>query len=78
MINRNKPKEVRIVTMTKITELPDNYLERIEILQQLLRDSTRKGDKNVGISSFLSRISSTNIPRSVGTDARETHITKCA
>lgn len=41
MIESNKPKEVRIVTMTKITELPDNYLERIEILQQLLRDSTR-------------------------------------
>lgn len=41
MKDNNKPKEVRIVTMTKITELPDNYLDRIKILQQLLKDSTK-------------------------------------
>lgn len=41
MTNQEKPKELRIVTMTKLAELPNNYLERIEILQALLKESTK-------------------------------------
>lgn len=40
MTHNEKPSEVRIVTMTKLADLPNRYLERIEILQLLLQETT--------------------------------------
>lgn len=41
LLGKDKPKELRIVTMTKLAELPNNYLERIEILQMLIKEHTK-------------------------------------
>lgn len=38
--NANPPKELRIITMLEPSELPNNYLSRIEVLQSLLKDKT--------------------------------------